>query len=528
MSGSDALLHERSHAHARKVARHESLEWQPADLSGWNPESTPYDDLQKWERQGRVDRLRDLIPFWQDGVLAAERGEEAGRMEEFLERLEDEWNRTDGYCGQDGNDGWGRDTGEEVWGGGDIWGVQTGEGGRQVLVTPQRQQNYSEWGPGERDWGVSLPSISDIPLQSGNFPRQDVQSAKARDSRTKDQILDRDRWTFVETVAKKEAASVERTRHMHKFYDLPTDRKVREIRQLIRFLQAKPHVAVTSAAPMGQYKYRSGLSLKVPSPTTNHLLSYIMNYDSAALPDGWSQEFDQRTQHPFWVDTRAQPPRSIWVHPFEDEVFLREHPDIRKRLVAGELNDQPPPYSPRRHSYSGSSSSGATLGVPNVVDRNAASQPGTPAVEHRHRGFLNKLKDKTLGTREEREATRRREEAMRQEMRARRQQQYETQARNDRSWHASHSYGNPRFAGQSMYGPPLGDPYAYRSGIGGLGSGYGSRNQGMGGMGLPLLGGMAGGLLLGEVLDDFIDPGFGGGGLFGGGGFDGGFGGGFF
>lgn len=73
--------------------------------------------------------------------------------------------------------------------------------------------------------------------------------------------------------------------------------------------------------------------------------------------------------------------------------------------------------------------------------------------------------------------------------------------------------------GNSQYAAPQ---YAYpqsRLGYGGTGSGMGY-HRGMGGMGLPLMGGMAGGLLLGDVIgNDFGNSGaFGGGGDWGGGG----------
>jgi len=256
------------------------------------------------------------------------------------------------------------------------------------------------------------------------------------------------------------------------------------------------------------------------------------------LPDGWVREYDPRTKHPFWVDTKAKPPRSIWVHPFEDEEFLREHPDIRDRLTKG-MNDtpseRPPPYSPRRHS-TGSVPVGSTLGVPSSANRNPTSHPGTPRDDSRpkhHRGFMEKLKDKTIGTKEEREAAKRQEATARE----RRRQQYEAE-RQERMRDTSY-YGQP------AYGPPQGDPFTYRSRLGGMGggglggygrsglgfgggSGYGNRGGfGGGGMAMPLLGGLAGGLLLADVIDDFGGGGFGGGG-FGGGGFDGGFGGGGF
>ena len=93
---------------------------------------------------------------------------------------------------------------------------------------------------------------------------------------------------------------------------------------------------------------------------------------------------------------------------------------MRKRLEQERRGDSeaPPPYSPRRHSYSGSPS-GSRLAVPAQNDaRTSHSQPGTPgtsgSTQPAQRGFLGKLKDKAIGTKEEREA-RRAEERRREE-----------------------------------------------------------------------------------------------------------------
>lgn len=82
--------------------------------------------------------------------------------------------------------------------------------------------------------------------------------------------------------------------------------------------------------------------------------------------------------------------------------------------------------------------------------------------------------------------------------------------------------GQSAYSSRPMYGPPAGNPYSMTGGYGygGYGRPLGGGMGGMGGMGgfggggmaLPLLGGMAGGLLLGDMLDG----GFGGGGLDGG------------
>ena len=112
------------------------------------------------------------------------------------------------------------------------------------------------------------------------------------------------------------------------------------------------------------------------------------------------------------MDTKASPPRAIWVHPYEDEQFLREHPDIRSRLEKERPSNAPPPYSSRRHSFSGSPS-GSHLTVPEqTAAAPSRSQPGTPSMAQSQsapRGFFGKLKDKAIGTKEEREAKRREE-----------------------------------------------------------------------------------------------------------------------
>ncbi|KAI0734502.1 hypothetical protein C8Q72DRAFT_396031 [Fomitopsis betulina] len=127
-----------------------------------------------------------------------------------------------------------------------------------------------------------------------------------------------------------------------------------------------------------------------------------MSFDLRELPDGWVQEFDPQSKHPFWVDTKAHPPRATWVHPYEDEQFLAEHPGIRDKIARGGLarpnSDAPPAYSPRRHSFSGPSRSGGTNSLaPPVSDTRPISQPGTPAEKglpgRQHQGFFDKLKN---------------------------------------------------------------------------------------------------------------------------------------
>ncbi|KAF8078760.1 hypothetical protein FPV67DRAFT_1466362 [Lyophyllum atratum] len=95
------------------------------------------------------------------------------------------------------------------------------------------------------------------------------------------------------------------------------------------------------------------------------------------LPYGWVRQFHQESGHPFYVDTKANPPRSIWVHPYEDEQYLSEHPDTREKTGS----KYSPPSTPI---------------------------PQSPSTGSPKRGFLGKIKDKAIGTREEREEEKRR------------------------------------------------------------------------------------------------------------------------
>lgn len=50
------------------------------------------------------------------------------------------------------------------------------------------------------------------------------------------------------------------------------------------------------------------------------------------LPPGWVRTFDPESHHQFFVDTTADPPRSIWTHPYDDEQFLSTlSPEERKK-----------------------------------------------------------------------------------------------------------------------------------------------------------------------------------------------------
>jgi hypothetical protein len=102
------------------------------------------------------------------------------------------------------------------------------------------------------------------------------------------------------------------------------------------------------------------------------------------------------------VDTKADPPRAIWTHPYDDEEYLREHPEVREKVqnLDTKQQDSKDPSKLRRHSFNGRDSD-------TMVPENDQAADDPSKKGKGKRGFFGKLKDKAIGTKEEREAYRR-------------------------------------------------------------------------------------------------------------------------
>ncbi|GAA5834188.1 hypothetical protein JCM11251_000566 [Rhodosporidiobolus azoricus] len=76
-----------------------------------------------------------------------------------------------------------------------------------------------------------------------------------------------------------------------------------------------------------------------------------MSHDDRPLPAGWIQQWNEQHNAPYWVDTNANPPRSIWCHPLDDPEYQRSQ--------GGSTAFAPPPGPPPGHpsSHNNSSSS---------------------------------------------------------------------------------------------------------------------------------------------------------------------------
>ncbi|GJN92391.1 hypothetical protein Rhopal_005421-T1 [Rhodotorula paludigena] len=239
--------------------------------------------------------------------------------------------------------------------------------------------------------------------------------------------------------------------------------------------------------------------------------------EARPLPDGWRREFDPNSQHYFYVDTKANPPRSIWSHPLDPE-FLESHPEIAKELAAaaekesgesGAAGATPTPSDEKE----GGKLSRFFSRSDDKKDGGAQHASGSGAEQGKKeekRSLGRKMKDKlTNSTHEERVEQRRQraiEEKKQYEEYLRRRQEILGAVQSGRYQPAYAAPAGP-YTMRPMYGGMYGPGYGYRRPYGygmypagplGYGSGIG---MGRGpGAGLAVGGGLLGGMALGSLL----------------------------
>ncbi|KAG8974037.1 hypothetical protein FRC05_007953 [Tulasnella sp. 425] len=102
-------------------------------------------------------------------------------------------------------------------------------------------------------------------------------------------------------------------------------------------------------------------SQALAGPTGVHHTSDVVNpdydEDSRPLPPGWIRQWDSRTENYFYVDTTANPPRSIWEHPGDlieeqEPVPIASSHSIRgEKVEAGiPFEDSPHTLPPDQHT----------------------------------------------------------------------------------------------------------------------------------------------------------------------------------
>lgn len=206
-----------------------------------------------------------------------------------------------------------------------------------------------------------------------------------------------------------------------------------------------------------------------------------MEDEHRPLPPGWIRQFDPEEQHQFFVDTNADPPRSIWVHPYDDPDFLSTLPPSERSkhsrlhrsvtlddITAEDTDDEHD--GPSSHHHQSHQSHPRTTNQP--PSSSSAPEPEPKGLQK----YTRKLKDKlTATTHTERETSR--SQRAEQERRA-----YETHLRARAAMLRALETGEPQFLGKDRQGrdvyvepPPTRGPMGgyYTRGAGGGMGGYG-------------------------------------------------------
>jgi hypothetical protein len=83
-----------------------------------------------------------------------------------------------------------------------------------------------------------------------------------------------------------------------------------------------PSYEQVQAQSTGASNRLTGNTLQVPGARIPPVARKSMEDEARELPEGWIRQYDTKEHHQFFVDTRADPPRSIWHHPYDDEQYL--------------------------------------------------------------------------------------------------------------------------------------------------------------------------------------------------------------
>jgi hypothetical protein len=236
MTIKQAVTHESSAQHS---SRAEANGPQAASSAVRNPTCDILPSLRRAEeeRSHWMDLTPNLISFWHRGVVAAERGEAAESMQEFLDKLEDEL--------QHSQDDWGSPVEEDGWGWGspaedwtpapDVWASAWDTPMAQV---PQKVHH-------RRKGSSSITSMH----PEGTIPERD--GAHVGDDED-------DATSFVENFLQHHAVDARRRKEMRIFYEvchtfmtkdlrllrrnlfkMPTEQKIRKIQEVISDLRGQ-------------------------------------------------------------------------------------------------------------------------------------------------------------------------------------------------------------------------------------------------------------------------------------------------
>lgn len=204
MSATDALHHENDILHNQNVANVES--WLgPPMVNSWDFEMPKQAEMSKDEARDSehryfVDHMEEYISYWIRGIEAAER-DEVLKLEDYLDSLD-------------------HDGPKDPWGN---WGIT-------------HQSNTKSRG-GDCSPSDDLGSAYASQRKAGKGPKNTVRNKRQElGGRFTDES-----YAFVERIARREEANAEKKEQMHDFFEMPTDKKVQRIDELIQSLHATLH-----------------------------------------------------------------------------------------------------------------------------------------------------------------------------------------------------------------------------------------------------------------------------------------------
>lgn len=218
MTVKQAMAHEDSVQHSSQA---EVCSLQVALSSGNNPTFGTLSSRRVAEQEHGhwTDLSPRIVSFWRKGLEAAERGEEAESMQEFLDKLEEE-------LAEDNRQGrWGSSAiGNWAWG------------------TPAE-----DWTPAPDVWaGWGKPVAAKGPANTRHVRRRREGHSSTTSMHREGSVFehnggvdDDDDAAFVENFLRCHGVDPNRRERMRSFYEMPTDQKIQKIEEVIRDLRGQ-------------------------------------------------------------------------------------------------------------------------------------------------------------------------------------------------------------------------------------------------------------------------------------------------
>src|SRR4051794_21811217 len=91
-------------------------------------------------------------------------------------------------------------------------------------------------------------------------------------------------------------------------------------------------------APSSSLNQHIPTPFNVPQKARNGIPPQVrrsMEDESRPLPPGWVRQYDPTQGHQFFVDTTKDPPRSIWHHPYDDDIYMNGLSSEERAKVQG-------------------------------------------------------------------------------------------------------------------------------------------------------------------------------------------------